>query len=216
MVTLKSNVSSERNRETTMAEVPGTGGMDRRSLLKKGAAAGALVWAAPAVTNMSVAHATNIPGDGRFTNCTPEATYLLQQTGANCGGWNSGNSLDLTQNCCDEKTYVLVTAVGCGDTCAGSFRPGDSTSIISQKISGQGEIGPRQSCSDDKGLTFYQAGNCNQAGTVVLEIISRVQCEDGLCYDLVENVTFNLTNCPLNAGGDVVPGTTLTIPISCD
>jgi hypothetical protein len=191
-----------------VTDTPSNGGIDRRSLLKKSAAAGALVWAAPAVTNMSVAHATSTPGDGRFTNCVPEVLYTLLQTGADCGAYNDNpdTTVDLDPNCCNEWTYVLTTSAGCGDTCAGGFADGTSSDIV-EIVAGQGEIGPKPGCSDPQGLVFYSAQNCQQAAEVTLLIRSFVTCEDGITYLVEDEVLFDVTNCPLEAPGTVVvPG----------
>lgn len=203
-----------------MADTPGTGGMDRRSLLKKSAAAGALVWAAPAVTNMSMAHATDIPGDGRFTNCFPRLGYELIQTGSNCDLYNASQDRidlglpELDPACCDQSSYGIVLAEpSCGPQCAADFfvPPGYTLPVtLTQVVSGVGQLKTdfAGGCGADDGIfALYDPGNCSADGSVVLRIVSGVECEDGTFYELSEDVLFEIPNCPLTAPGVVQSST---------
>lgn len=207
-----------------MAETHGTGGMDRRSLLKKSAAAGALVWAAPAVTNMSMAHATDIPGDGRFTNCFPRLGYRLIQTGSNCSDYNNSQDRidlglpELDPSCCDQSSYGIVLAEpSCGPQCAADLftPPGYSLPVtLTQVVSGSGVLKTDfpPSCDADDGLfALYDPQNCAADTEVVLRIVSGVECEDGTFWELAEDVFFDLPNCPQSADGVVQN----TIVVAC-
>lgn len=67
----------------------GESDLSRRSLLKKGALAGGLVWAAPAVTTvLATAQAQPSPPGGGGPCCpagTPITVKVAEQTGVNCG-----------------------------------------------------------------------------------------------------------------------------------
>jgi hypothetical protein len=202
--------------ENTMVETPGTGGMDRRSLLKKSAVAGALVWAAPAVTNMSVAHATNIPGDGRFTNCFPRLGYQLVQTGSNCSDYNNDPDRialglpELDPACCDQSSYGIVLAEpSCGPQCSSELftPPGQPLPInLVQVVLGVGGLKTdfAGGCNAPEGFALYDPGACSADGNVTLRIVSGVRCEDGTEWVLAEDVFFEIPNCPETAPGEVV------------
>ncbi len=211
--------------ENTMGDTPDNG-MDRRSLLKKGAAAGALVWAAPVVTNMSVAHATIDPDDGRFTNCSPRLGYRLVQTGSNCDDYNDDPDRialglpELSSACCDQSSYGVVLAEpSCGPQCGSDIFSPEGYALpvnLTQVVSGSGNLKTTFAggCNAPAGFALYNPGNCSADTAVTLRIISGVVCEDGTEYTIQEDVFFDLPNCPLEAPGEVVAGS--RVIISCD
>jgi hypothetical protein len=206
-----------------VTDTPSNGGIDRRSLLKKSAAAGALVWAAPAVTNMSAAHATDIPGDGRFTNCFPRLGYVLLQTGSNCDDYNNDPNRELlglpelTPACCDQSAYGVVLAEpSCGPQCAAElFTPEGQPYPINlvEVIAGDGQLKTdfAGGCNASEGFALYDPGDCAADLEVTLRIVSGVVCEDGTEYTIQEDVFFDLPNCPQSAPGEVVPGSTVIL-----
>lgn|GEM_PF-5980680 len=179
-------------------EVPS--GIDRRSALKKAAlAAGVTAWVAPAVIAATPRHASA----AGVTNCYPDPVFRLIATGGNCADYNAMAGTNYPPSCCEGHSYGLAlatTSVSCGSSCGGVYTGAAVDSVMIEACtSGTGAdcMLPKQTGCPD----FVQPGNCGSGPgtTVSLSIRTYITCGDGVKWNCLWTVGFDLTSCPSSA-----------------
>lgn len=203
--------------------------MDRRTLIKRGAAAGAIAWTTPTILS-----GTAQAFDGRFTGCVPDPQYVLTLTGSNCSDWNTyvnnnfpGLLPTLSPSCCEKSTYGVVIPDGltCGAACEAQAIPIPGSPFTTQiraiVASTGGDFLLKNLQDDNEGCNYTPDGdfkfvdgqNCSADASVTLDIVTAVKCEDGNCYLVEDIVEFDTPNCPASSPGTVIARNIL--PISC-
>lgn len=185
--------------------------LGRRTLIKRGAAAGAVVWATPTIGTMS---ATNAWADVRFTNCFPRVTYQLLETGANCSEVEVQLERPVDSNCCSNHVYALIARGDCGPSCTENYDPDNPPLLATYRVrevlpSDNGVIGAEidtrpASCNlTGEGILIDTLDCDTEKDDVRLYIFSEVTCADGTVFECLEIVDFNVEDCVSVADGVV-------------
>jgi hypothetical protein len=179
-------------------QMPDTVGLDRRTLIKRSAAAGAIAWVAPTVFAQS-AHANAFPPGTTCTpRCTPTDTVNVSGTG-------------VVQDCIpgippgqQDVEAIIQTISAAAETC-----PCGGDAIISVTTPAPGtrfEVRPKPgnvnqgefdlvatiSCTDGTGdvisrtcsataTAFIKPGNCNSDAGIIFNFSAAITCGDPSC-----------------------------------